>query len=78
MNYGNLALKQVTADSDLMNIKNYIPNEADIGRRVLCLYRVSTNGQVTYSENNTADIPLQRQYNRRFLAEKIGCLFMRN
>ena len=54
-------------ENDLMNIKNYIPNEADTGRRVLCLYRVSTDGQVTYNENNDADIPMQRRECRRFL-----------
>ena len=63
----NTALKQVTNDSDLMNIKNYILNEADIGRRVLNLYRVSTGQQVTYDEHHEADIPMQRQKGRRFL-----------
>ena len=28
--------------------------------RVYCLYRVSTNKQVDYDEQNTADIPMQR------------------
>jgi DNA invertase Pin-like site-specific DNA recombinase len=70
MNYGNLALKQVTTDSDLMNIKSYVPNEADIGRRVLCLYRVSTDKQVTYNERDEADIPMQRQTGRRFLEQQ--------
>ena len=69
-NYGNLPLKQVTADSDLMNIKKYIPNEADMGRRVLCLYRVSTDKQVTYNEREEADIPMQRQTGRRFLEQQ--------
>ena len=67
MNYGNLALKQ---DNDLINIKTYIPNESDIGRRVLCLYRVSTDKQVTYDEHNEADIPMQRQTGRRFLEQQ--------
>ena len=70
MNYGNLALKQVASDSDLANIKNYTPNEAYIGRRVLCLYRVSTDKQVTYGDNNEADIPMQRQTGRRFLEQQ--------
>jgi len=63
----NTAPKQVINDNDLVNIKNYIPNEADIGRRVLCLYRVSTDKQVTYNEKEEADIPMQRQTGRRFL-----------
>ena len=70
MNYGNLALKTETQNSDLMNIKDYIPNNADKGRRVLCLYRVSTNKQVTYNENNEADIPMQRRECRRFLEQQ--------
>ena len=70
MNIGNTAIKQVAHDSDLVNIKNYIPNEADIGRRVLCLYRVSTDKQVTYNEREEADIPLQRQTGRRFLEQQ--------
>ena len=69
MNNG-AALKQVSHESDLLNIKHYIPNEADIGRRVLCLYRVSTDKQVTYNENNEADIPMQRRECRRFLEQQ--------
>jgi DNA invertase Pin-like site-specific DNA recombinase len=38
-----------------------------MGRRVLCLYRVSTDGQVTYNDSNDADIPMQRRECRRFL-----------
>jgi DNA invertase Pin-like site-specific DNA recombinase len=53
-----------------MNIKNYIQSEADIGRRVLCLYRVSTDKQVTYNEREEADIPMQRQTGRRFLDQQ--------
>jgi DNA invertase Pin-like site-specific DNA recombinase len=67
MKNNNTAIKQTSHDSDLLNIKRYIPNEADIGRRVLCLYRVSTDKQVTYNENNEADIPMQRRECRRFL-----------
>ena len=63
----NKTVKQFQAENELMNIKQYVPNEADIGRRVLCLYRVSTDGQVTYNENNDADIPMQRRECRRFL-----------
>jgi len=70
MNIGNTALKQIPLDSDLMNIKHYIPNEADIGRRVLCLYRVSTDKQVTYNEREEADIPMQRHTGRRFLEQQ--------
>jgi len=67
VNISNTVLKQIPSDSDLANIRNYIPNETDIGRRVLCLYRVSTDKQVTYDENNEADIPMQRRECRRFL-----------
>ena len=67
---GTTALKQAPLDSELMNIKNYVPNEADIGRRVLCLYRVSTDKQVTYNEKNEADIPMQRRECRRFLEQQ--------
>jgi len=66
----NTNLKQATFDSDLMNIKQYRQNEADTGRRVLCLYRVSTDKQVTYNENNEADIPMQRRECRRFLEQQ--------
>ena len=70
MNTDNTALKQTSLDSDLMNIKNYFQNETDIGRRVLCLYRVSTGQQVTYNEREEADIPLQRQSGRRFIEQQ--------
>jgi DNA invertase Pin-like site-specific DNA recombinase len=70
MNIGNTALIQAPADSDLMNIKHYTPDEADLGRRVLCLYRVSTDKQVTYNERDEADIPMQRQTGRRFLEQQ--------
>jgi len=65
----NTALRQIPQNSDLMNIKYYIPNDTDVGRRVLCLYRVSTDKQVTYNDNNDADIPMQRRECRRFLEQ---------
>lgn len=40
-------------------------------KRVCCLYRVSTEKQVDYSNGNEADIPMQRKACRRF-AEKMG------
>ena len=70
MNIGTTAQKPLPADSDLMNIKHYTPDEADLGRRVLCLYRVSTDKQVTYNEREEADIPMQRQTSRRFLEQQ--------
>ena len=39
--------------------------------RVCCLYRVSTDKQVDYDNNNEADIPMQRKACHRF-AEKMG------
>ena len=39
--------------------------------RVCCLYRVSTDKQVDYDNNNEADIPMQRKACHRF-ADKIG------
>lgn len=39
--------------------------------RVYCLYRVSTNKQVDYDEQNTADIPMQKKACRKF-ADKMG------
>ena len=70
MNIGNTALKQFASDNDLMNIKHYVLNEADLGKRVLCLYRVSTDKQVTYNDRDEADIPMQRQNGRRFLEQQ--------
>ena len=58
------------ASNELVNINSYVPNVADIGHRVLCLYRVSTDGQVTYDDNNDADIPMQRRECRRFLEKQ--------
>lgn len=78
MNYTNTAIMETPAampvidirDSELFNIRNYIPCDADVGRRVLCLYRVSTDKQVTYNERNEADIPMQRRECRRFLEQQ--------
>lgn len=42
-----------------------------VGKRVWCLYRVSTNQQVDHDEKNEADIPMQRKACHRF-AEKMG------
>lgn len=42
-----------------------------IGRRVQCLYRVSTDQQVTYNDKKQADIPMQRMACHRF-AEQMG------
>ena len=39
--------------------------------RVCCLYRVSTDKQVNYDNNNEADIPMQRKACHRF-ADKMG------
>ena len=66
----NTIIKELQKDNDLANIKNYTQNEADIGRRVLCLYRVSTDKQVSYNENNEADIPMQRRECRRFIEQQ--------
>lgn len=38
--------------------------------RVYCLYRVSTDKQVDYNDNNAADIPMQRKACHRFADEK--------
>ena len=42
-----------------------------VGKRVWCLYRVSTNQQVDHDEKNEADIPMQRKACHHF-AEKMG------
>lgn len=39
-------------------------------KRVYCLYRVSTDKQVDYNDNNAADIPMQRKACHRFADEK--------
>lgn len=48
-----------------------LPGYIDNGTRVLCLYRVSTGQQLYHTENNEADIPMQRKRCRRF-AEQMG------
>jgi len=77
MNYTNTATNMIPAmhvidirDSELANIRNYTPCDGDIGKRALCLYRVSTDKQVTYNERNEADIPMQRRECRRFLEQQ--------
>ena len=70
MIYDKAVSKQAPPDSELVNIRQYIPNESDEGRRVLCLYRVSTDKQVTYNEREEADIPMQRHTGRRFLEQQ--------
>jgi len=45
-------------------------------QRVYCLYRVSTARQVDYTDNNQADIPVQRKACREF-AEKMGWTIIR-
>ena len=42
---------------------------ADRIKRVQCLYRVSTEQQVTYNDKKQADIPMQRMACRKFAAE---------
>lgn len=44
--------------------------------RVCCLYRVSTDKQVDYDNNNEADIPMQRKACHRF-ADKMGWTIVR-
>ena len=50
-----------------MDLPAFIP----LGTRVLCLYRVSTGQQLYRTENNEADIPMQRKRCRQF-AEQMG------
>lgn len=47
-----------------------IPDGIPAGTRVLCLYRVSTEKQLYYTENNDADIPMQRVRCHSFCEEK--------
>lgn len=47
------------------------PQNIPLGTRVLCLYRVSTDQQLYYTENNEADIPMQRGRCQRF-CEQMG------
>ena len=70
MKISNTTVKTEPLDHELANIKQYTSNEADIGRRVLCLYRVSTDKQVTYNDKEEADIPMQRLTARRFIEQK--------
>ena len=44
---------------------------AEEGNRALCLYRVSSTGQLYRTKENEADIPMQRLECRRF-AEQMG------
>ena len=39
--------------------------------RVYCLYRVSTDKQVDYGDNNAADIPMQRKACHRFATDHV-------
>ena len=48
-----------------------LPGFIEYGTRVLCLYRVSTGQQLYHTEDNEADIPMQRKTCRRF-AEQMG------
>lgn len=48
-----------------------IPGFIAPGTRVLCLYRVSTGQQLYRTENNEADIPMQKKRCRQF-AEQMG------
>ena len=48
-----------------------LPGFIEYGTRVLCLYRVSTGQQLYRTEDNEADIPMQRKTCRRF-AEQMG------
>lgn len=49
----------------------YRASDTTTGKRVYCLYRVSTNQQVDHDSNNEADIPMQRLECHRF-AERMG------
>ncbi len=46
-----------------------MPSQITPGTRVLCLYRVSTEKQLYHTENNEADIPMQRKRCRKFCDE---------
>ena len=43
-----------------------IPSCIEPGTRVLCLYRVSTDKQLYQTDNNEADIPMQRKRCRKY------------
>lgn len=60
--------------STTSNLLNHTPipyNALSTELRVLCLYRVSSNGQLYHNEKNEADIPMQRLECRRF-ADMMG------
>lgn len=48
-----------------------IPSYIEPGTRVLCLYRVSTDKQLYQTDNNEADIPMQRKRCRKY-CESMG------
>ena len=50
-------------------INEEIHVDAEKTKRVQCLYRVSTEQQVTYNDKKQADIPMQRMACRKFAAE---------
>lgn len=50
-------------------INEEIHVDAERTKRVQCLYRVSTEQQVTYNDKKQADIPMQRMACRKFVAE---------
>lgn len=43
-----------------------LPSYIEPGTRVLCLYRVSTDKQLYHTDNNEADIPMQRKRCRKY------------
>ena len=47
-----------------------LPESIAPGTRVLCLYRVSTDGQLYHDDQNEADIPMQRIRCRKFCEQK--------
>ena len=47
-----------------------LPEIIPPGARVLCLYRVSTDGQLYHNDQNEADIPMQRIRCRKFCEQK--------
>ena len=52
-------------------LRENFPDDIPTGSRVLCLYRVSTDKQLYYTEDHKADIPHQRRRCREF-AERQG------
>ena len=55
---------------NILDMAHIINSISYIGKRVCCLYRVSTNKQVDYGDNKQADIPMQRKACHRFADEK--------